>query len=77
MRFFAWISFATLAMMIDAPPGVRAGPEDEAEAIRMHIAFETGWSLEYIDQLDITDWHAALGYLDGRGRARARERLNE
>lgn len=40
---------------------------------RMAIAFETGWSLEYLDNMDIDDWFEVAGFVSARAYLEERE----
>lgn len=58
-------------MVYDAQPT----PEEVIRILRIDIAKETGWSLEYIDQLSIEDVGDYIGVTVGRQKAE--DKLNK
>jgi hypothetical protein len=47
----------------------RFGAEMPLEAVRVILAREFGWTLEYVDSLDVEDVQDVMAVLDGLARA--------
>ena len=41
--------------------------------MRMAIAFETGWSLEYLDDMEMDDWFEVAAFVSARSYLEERE----
>jgi hypothetical protein len=55
----------------------RFGAEMPLEAVRVLLAREFGWTLEYVDSLDIEDVQDVMAVLDGLARASSGSRRKD